>query len=636
MPRNYLKGVGKRRYAFYGLDQKEKAAEAYLKGKSLRAVEEEYGVPRATLNRFLNKKNLKKIGRPPVFDEKAEAVLTECIALAGDWGFPLTKLDIRYLVKAHLDRLQVKEPRFNNNLPGPDWAASYLKRNRGLLTQRLSQNIKRQRAAVDEVVIKKYFDALENSLLDVEPSMIVNYDETNLTDDPKRQKVIVRRSIRHPERILDNSKTSTSIMFSCAGDGTLLPVYVNYKAEHLYTTWTAGGPPGMLYNRTKSGWFTMETFEDWFRTVILPYFNNFDKAKTKVLIGDNLASHVSIWVLKKCVEENIRFVLLPPNSTGLTQPLDVAFFKPLKAHWSKVLTSWKLKNRGTIPKDTFPRLLKNCLEEMSSKSAVNIKAGFRGSGIIPLDRNQVLKRLPHVITVEENEKKGNDWVETFKIYLKGVRAQETQPKRQLKKKRLNIEPGASVSNTDLALYTSDSETQNTKCDKGKKKKPSKRTVSNSETSVSDEISLCDSDSDIDFIALEDPIACDPETSILKNIAINYQDQPTTSFTCKTSKKDNNCEISVGDFVVAKFLYNAETKRPVEKNYVGQVLTAVKDSHLLVRFMRKSAKSSNTFVFPLVEDEQLIIHENVITKIQALTINRGRHLFPKFITQYSCS
>lgn len=177
------------------------------------------------------------------------------------------------------------------------------------------------------------FNELEELLRDVDPSMILNYDETNMTDDPGKKQVIVRRGSRHPECIVDYSKSSTSVMFSGSASGTLLPPYVTYKATHLYDSWTENGPVGTVYNRSKSGWFTLEIFEDWFQRVALSYFKQFDSDAKKVLIGDNLSSHISPHIIEECNKNNIKFVLLPPNSTHYTQPLDVAFFRPLKIKW---------------------------------------------------------------------------------------------------------------------------------------------------------------------------------------------------------------------------------------------------------------------------------------------------------------
>lgn len=58
-------------------------------------------------------------------------------------------------------------------------------------------------------------------------------------------------------------------------------------------------------------------FEDWFRVIFLPYARNL--AGSKALIGDNLCSHLNSDVIKLCVENDIRFILLPANSTHICQ-----------------------------------------------------------------------------------------------------------------------------------------------------------------------------------------------------------------------------------------------------------------------------------------------------------------------------
>ena len=179
--------------------------------------------------------------------------------------------------------------------------------------------------------------------------------------------------------------------------GELLPPYVVYKAHHLWSTWTEGGPSGTRYNRSKSGWFDSVIFDDWFFQLALPKLKR--QEGKKVLIGDNLSSHMSVEVIKSCNENQIAFVCLPQNSTHLTQPLDIAFYKPLKVNWRKVLTARKLKTRSTncsvMPKDQFPRQLKRLHEAIDENAAENLISGFRKAGIYPLNRGQVLTRLPH-------------------------------------------------------------------------------------------------------------------------------------------------------------------------------------------------------------------------------------------------
>jgi hypothetical protein len=113
-------------------------------------------------------------------------------------------------------------------------------------------------------------------------------------------------------------------MITGTAAGELLPPYVIYKSEGMWTSWVEGGPAGSRYNRTKSGWIDLTCFEDYFLWLLLPVLKK--KPGRKVVISDNLSSHISVDVLKACKENNIAFISLPPNSTHLTQPLDVAYF----------------------------------------------------------------------------------------------------------------------------------------------------------------------------------------------------------------------------------------------------------------------------------------------------------------------
>ncbi|KAK9745497.1 hypothetical protein QE152_g6890 [Popillia japonica] len=80
-----------------------------------------YKVPRTTLFRRLLGRNIGKIGHPTVLTAEEERLITETLGIVSHWGFPLTKPDIRDVVKKYLDK-QGKQVRvFRDNTPGSDF-----------------------------------------------------------------------------------------------------------------------------------------------------------------------------------------------------------------------------------------------------------------------------------------------------------------------------------------------------------------------------------------------------------------------------------------------------------------------------------------------------------------------------------
>ena len=154
----------------------------------------------------------------------------------------MDKFDSRCIVKAHLDRRGIQHKCFKNNMPGRDWVHFFLNRNKHLLARRMCQNIKRSRATISPKVVNDFFDNLRDTLKDVPPGNIMNYDETNLCDNPERKKVIAKRGLKHQERVMNSTKSATSIVYAGCVDGSLLPLYVVYKATNMCDTRTLGDP----------------------------------------------------------------------------------------------------------------------------------------------------------------------------------------------------------------------------------------------------------------------------------------------------------------------------------------------------------------------------------------------------------
>lgn len=282
-------------------------------------------------------------------------------------------------------------------MPGEEWVRAFLGRHKKVLSTRMCQNISRSRAAVSVESVNRYFDNLSKTISGVPPENIVDYDETNLSDDPKAKQMIFRRGIKHAERIMNTSKSCVSLMFACTANGIFLPPYVVYKTKRIMNTWVQGGPIGTRYNTSKSGWFDGYIFKDWLQRLAVPYFSQLANDAPRVIIGDNLASHLTADVIQTCEDNNISMIFLPSNSTHLLQPLDVAVYRPMKSVWKKILSNWKEtegKFYKTLPKNHFPRLLFALMEHSDMQNRAQwAMSGFRTTGIYPLNRERVVHTL---------------------------------------------------------------------------------------------------------------------------------------------------------------------------------------------------------------------------------------------------
>lgn len=251
-------------------------------------------------------------------------------------------------------------------------------------------------------------------------------------------------------------------MICGSASGVLLPPYIIFKASQMWQSWTEGGPKGVpccaepccskgsRYNRTSHGWIDGVTFKDWFNTCFLPHAKR--QPGRKVLIGDNLSSHIQPEIIVECEQNEIDFVCLPKSSTHLTQPLDVGFFRPLKQAWRNELNDWKNQNSrlNAIPKSSFPSLLRKTLDVMDrfndgGSIAKDLQASFKATGIFPLNKQKVIEKLP-------NTNNTNDAInDTVTEYLKNQRNFNCDEHARKKRKKLNVAAGTSITSATLGM-----------------------------------------------------------------------------------------------------------------------------------------------------------------------------------------
>ena len=82
---------------------------------------------------------------------------------------------------------------------------------------------------------------------------------------------------------------------------------------------------------------------------------------------------------------------MPPHSSHLLQPLDVACFSPLKRKYGDAISVLARSRVHHISKETFLPTFKATFEKVFTQE--NVCAGFRGAGLVLYNLEAVFSKL---------------------------------------------------------------------------------------------------------------------------------------------------------------------------------------------------------------------------------------------------
>lgn len=140
---------------------------------------------------------------------------------------------------------------------------------------------------------------------------------------------------------------------------------------------------GTTYTETNNGWMEKEVFLNYFEKSFLKTTNP-SPENPILLIYDGHSSHVDLTLMEMAVKNNVTILLLPPHSSHLLQPMDLAVFKSIKTTWDQRLCTWSRHHQGQkLPKAELSRIICEIWENMDIQI---IKNGFRKSGIYPFNK----------------------------------------------------------------------------------------------------------------------------------------------------------------------------------------------------------------------------------------------------------
>ncbi|KAI8486556.1 hypothetical protein Bbelb_357910 [Branchiostoma belcheri] len=360
--------------------------------KAIYKVAKEFNVPQSTLDDRYNQRHTEKVGRPTKLSPEDEEALVKYSMYMATKGFPLTAGVMKALAK-EIDAVSSKEkgeaPRFGGKLPGKRWWSAF-KRRHPEISLRSPDSLDRARAAMSNArVVEKHFEQLgqllsENKLHD-RPFQVYNADETGMSMDARKSRVVVPTASKRAPSIRSGGRDHITAMSCVSAAGAVVPPMIVFNRAMPSGKFSEGGPPGALYAWSESGFINKELFEEWFFKVFLVHCH---KERPILLIVDQHSSHLSLKVLKTAMEQNIIIYGLPPHTSHFTQPLDVTVFSSLKTKWATTLESLQAADtRFQVRKTTFPKIFASVQDLTFTPE--NIKSGFKKTGILPYNKSAI-------------------------------------------------------------------------------------------------------------------------------------------------------------------------------------------------------------------------------------------------------
>nr|XP_026483579.1 uncharacterized protein LOC113391735 [Vanessa tameamea] len=387
MPNKYKKKKTPR----YTQDDITNAIQEVNDGKlSMYAAAHKYGIPTTTLyDKIKATYSTNVVGRPLAIPLEVENRLVDAIKTMEKWGFGLSREEVLNLVAEFVKSNNLHTP-FTNNKPGKDWFINFRKRHR--LSIKKPQPVEYVRKKMtDPFVIFEYFKLLEDTLsalnLFQSPHLIWNMDETSLSLDPTKTKVVGAINKPCSRTTCGTGKENTTILTTVSASGKKLSPLIVFKGKNIWDQWmgtTENFDFELSYAASSKGWMETAIFYNYMEKVLIPALGD---ERPVLIIYDGHSTHVDAKVIELAIKNDVTILKLPPHTSHLLQPLDVAVFKSFKSKWDRKLVEWQRHNVGIkMPKKVFAQTLAETWQDTSPDV---IRNGFKKAGIYPFDSHVI-------------------------------------------------------------------------------------------------------------------------------------------------------------------------------------------------------------------------------------------------------
>ena len=278
---------------------------------------------------------------------------------------------------------------------GANWTANFIKRTPELKT-RFSRKYDYKRAQCEfPETIQGWFALVRNTInkYGILEDDIYNFDEVGFQMGVAATcKVVTASERRHaPKMVQPGDREWASVIQGVNAQGWAIPPLIILKGRYHLSSWYDETlPRDWVITVSENGWTTNEIGLQW-----IQHFEQHTNQRTtgawRLLILDGHESHNSIQFRELCAEKKIITLCMPPHSSHLLQPLDVACFAPLKKAYGHQVGELIRAFINHVMKTEFLPALHAA--HTASFTPENIRAGFRGAGLVPFDPESVIGKL---------------------------------------------------------------------------------------------------------------------------------------------------------------------------------------------------------------------------------------------------
>jgi len=280
-------------------------------------------------------------GRPvsyPEFDEELKTYIIE----QRSKGISLsTKRFIRYA------RALAKQRNYDKVKFSRGWFDKFKKRNNISIRRKSTTHYKNLETVKESVekFRKEIYDMIYSSSSVYDHNHVINVDECGVPRDAPPRTTLEPKGSKHVTVLTGNKeKQNTTVIPAISLSGKRLDTIIILKGKGVKQLKCTIPHDFYISYNEESSWINTKIMLSWVSFVLEPHAKKLPQDKKGLLLMDNHRCHIDEGVLKRIRDLRYDIKLLPPNTTGLLQPLDIGYNKVFKEKYNENgKVGWKKK-----------------------------------------------------------------------------------------------------------------------------------------------------------------------------------------------------------------------------------------------------------------------------------------------------